>query len=148
MRPPLPRELQALHPYEDTVAVDAGERVITLSENLASLHGNASAAGTASIDNGVVRTFVLALKATIRSANAVCRQQTLRRHRSRDVSLANGHSLCGVQHLPLSMGKVSSANGLVEVLRRRLPCHVAGIHHVSVHVRPRVRSGQRAGRGL
>ena len=56
MRPPLPRELQALHRYENTVAVDAGERVVTLSENLASLQGASNPAGTASVDNGVVRT--------------------------------------------------------------------------------------------
>ena len=55
VRPPLHRELQALHPYENTVAVDAAQRVITLSENLASLQGASSAAGTASVDNGMVR---------------------------------------------------------------------------------------------
>ena len=55
VRPPLPRELQALHRYENTVAVDAGERVVTLSENLASLQGASNPAGTASVDNGVVR---------------------------------------------------------------------------------------------
>ena len=54
MRPPLPRELQALHPYENTVAVDGAQRVITLSENLASLQGASSVAGTASVDNGMV----------------------------------------------------------------------------------------------
>ena len=54
VRPPLPRELQALHPYENTVAVDAAQRVVTLSENLASLQGGSGPAGTASVDNGMV----------------------------------------------------------------------------------------------
>ena len=52
-------ELQALHRYENTVAVDAGERVVTLSENLASLQGASNPAGTASVDNGVVRAASL-----------------------------------------------------------------------------------------
>ena len=59
VRPPLPRELQAVHRYENTVAVDAGERVVTLSENLASLQGASNPAGTASVDNGVARTASL-----------------------------------------------------------------------------------------
>ena len=54
VRPPLPRELQGLRPYEHTVAVDPGQRVITLSENLASLQG-AKGTGTATFDNGMER---------------------------------------------------------------------------------------------
>ena len=54
VRPPLPRELQGLRPYEHTVVVDPGQRVITLSENLASLQGG-KGSGTASFDNGMVR---------------------------------------------------------------------------------------------
>ena len=54
VRPPLPQELQAIRPYEHTVAVDPGQRVITLSENLASLQG-AKSSSTATFDNGMVR---------------------------------------------------------------------------------------------
>jgi len=65
VRPPLPRELQAVHRYENTVAVDAGERVVTLSENLASLQGASNPAGTASVDNGVARAAPLFLSAHV-----------------------------------------------------------------------------------
>ena len=57
MRPPLPRELQGLRPYQHTVAVDPGQRSITLSENLASAAG-AQGTGTATFDNGMVRRSV------------------------------------------------------------------------------------------
>ena len=47
VRPPLPRELQGFHPFQNAALTDPSKRLITVSENLAALQNNG-------VENGLV----------------------------------------------------------------------------------------------
>ena len=49
VRPPLPRELQGMRPFENTVMADPSHRTIILSENLQSLQSG----GATNTENGL-----------------------------------------------------------------------------------------------
>jgi hypothetical protein len=56
IRPPLPRELNGFKPFENAVLVDPSRKMVTLSENLAALSNNG-------VENGIVRTASVLLRA-------------------------------------------------------------------------------------